>query len=325
MKYLLKVLISAVIAFVTLTLFCFFYYNTPVHYTNHDGSTDYIWDKNYYYSRLTEGFGYGKTNNEGLMNEYDYDESTKVDVLVMGSSHIENQYIPMKNNVVSLLNDWDFKHTYYNLGVAGHNFRTCIDNLDAALSKYNPQFVVIETDSILFDEYTINAVINNDVDEITSSTNKLVIALQHNPFLRLSLSQIDSFIDNNTKIQYQMAELNQEINEDKYNELFDYINNIIDKHNTKLIILYHPTILSYSKDTLTYQTPEESVTKFSKLCKENNIDFIDMGKRFQEEYLDNNIMPKGFFNSKVGFGHLNINGHKMLAQEILNIINKEAK
>ena len=323
MKCLLKVLISGLIAFIILSFFCAFYYNSPVHYTNNDGSTDYIWDSNYYYSRMTEGFGYGKTNNEGLMNEFDYTPGMNINVLVMGSSHIENQYIPMKDNVVSLLNDIDENNTYYNLGVSGHNFRTCISNLDSALSKYKPEYVIIETDSILFDDFTIDALINDDVDEISSSTNKLVIALQHNPFLRLALSQVDSFIKNNTQTQYQMSELNQEIDEDKYNELLKYINSIIEKYNTKLIILYHPTILSYTKDELIYQTPVETADLFNQLCKDNNIYFIDMGNIFQEEYETNNIMPKGFFNSKVGFGHINIEGHQMMAKEIYTLIKGE--
>ena len=102
--YTKRVLISGVIAFLVLTLFCFLYFNVPVHHVCLDGATDYVWEENKFYSRATEGVGYGRTNNEGYMNVYDYNENTVIDVLVMGSSHIEDQFIPLNNNMCTILN-----------------------------------------------------------------------------------------------------------------------------------------------------------------------------------------------------------------------------
>ena len=47
-KYLIKLFISAVVSFIIISLICFFYYNIPVHYTNNEGYTDYIWEKTKY-------------------------------------------------------------------------------------------------------------------------------------------------------------------------------------------------------------------------------------------------------------------------------------
>ena len=60
-----KVLSAGLVAGIILTAFCFLYYNVPVHVKCEDKTTDYVWEKNKFYSRGTEGFAMGKTNNEG--------------------------------------------------------------------------------------------------------------------------------------------------------------------------------------------------------------------------------------------------------------------
>ena len=129
---------------IALTLFSYLYYNPPIHSVCLDGATDYIWEKNMIYNRATEGIGYGKTNNEGYMNLYDYQSGMNIDVLVMGSSHLEAQFIPLEKNAVSLLNSKSQRTKAYNISISGHSFKVCVNNLEAALSKYKPEYVVIE-------------------------------------------------------------------------------------------------------------------------------------------------------------------------------------
>lgn len=320
MKWIVKLLCSTIVAFIVLGIFCLIYYNVPVHYNNPDGSTDYIWDSNYLYARMTEGIGYGKTNNEGLMNEFDYKEGMNIDVLVMGSSHIENQYIPMKDNVVSLLNDMDSEKTYYNLGVSGHNFRTCVSNLKSALDKYKPDYVVIETDTIMFDNNDIISVINGDFEKISSSSNKLLIALQHNPLIRLSVSQIESFIDNSLNIKYDIAYQNNNLDKEYTGKLLKYIDSVAKEFNCQVIILYHPTIMTYDRVGFKYQIPDKTVSSFAELCQQYDIDFLNMSERFETEYRKDFTLPYGFINSRTAFGHLNVEGHRMMAEEIYNLI-----
>lgn len=322
MNKITKALCALAISFLTLNIFCLFYYNTPVHYDNKDGSTDYYWDKNYYYARMSEGFGYGKTNNEGMMNEFDYENSTNINVLIMGSSHIENQYIPMQDNVVSLLNDSDPDRIYYNLGISGHNFKVCITNLEKALEKYNPEYVIIETDTVLYDSETIEQIISLAIPDIPSTRNPLSILLQHIPFVRLAVSQADSFIENNQKETTDINYLEQDFDSDNTTKLLNYIKNTAKKYNAEVVILYHPTIITYDKDGFTYQIPEKTVSQFKELCEEYDIAFLDMSERFQTEYQNNYTIPYGFANSKVAFGHLNIEGHKMMAEEILKLIKR---
>jgi hypothetical protein len=56
---------------------------------------------------------------------------------------------------------------------------------------------------------------------------------------------------------------------------------------------------------------------------------IDMSVRFLSEYQSNHILPEGFLNTSVGKGHLNQNGHRMVAdalfQELYPELSKEVQ
>ena len=50
---------------------------------------------------------------------------------------------------------------------------------------------------------------------------------------------------------------------------------------------------------------------------ENEIDFINMKQDFLEEYLDDNSLAYGFYNTEMGVGHLNKTGHRVIAKRLL--------
>lgn len=321
LKTISKISIAASLAFVVLSFFCSFYYNTPVHYPNPDGSTDYVWQKNYRYSRMTEGIGYGTTNNEGLMNEFDYEEGMAIDVLFLGSSHIENQFVPMSKNCVSLLNDMFASLTFYNAGVSGHNFKVCVDNLPYALYKYKPSYVVIETSSLIYDEETVNKMISGEIAEIESHNGGLLELLQKNPFIRLAYSQYQSFVKNQgADEEYQATE--KQLDETAVDKLMSYLNSAGIVNDCEIIILYHPTIDTIS-DILTYRLDEDVVRKFASIAEANGITFLDMTDKFNEEYENNHLLPYGFSNTAVGVGHFNIEGQRMIAEEIAKLMKED--
>lgn len=318
-----KVIVSLAIAFLVLNILSFFYYKIPVHNTNDDGSTDYVWDKNSLYIRTDEGIGFGKTNNEGYMNINDYDGD--VDILLMGSSHMEAQNVPIEKNVASLLNKSIPELETYNIGVSGHSLKVIFNNLDDALNKYKPKYAVLEISNLLLSDDYINNVLSGNVDEIESSSNKIVIFLQRFPFLRLVYSQIDKF---NSGEEYSVNDYSEETidyepNYDLMNELVKYAKNIGDKYNAKLIIMYHPP-LSINKDGEMIINTKTVSNKFSDICKENDVCFVDMTNRFLKEYQDNYIVPKGFNNTAIAYGHLNEEGHRMIADELTKVL-KEMK
>ena len=90
-------------AFVIVSAFCTLYYNLPAHNDAPGGATDYAWQEHKFYSRGNEGFAWGKTNNEGYVNTYDYSEDTEVDILMMGSSHAEAFNVAMEESTAAVL------------------------------------------------------------------------------------------------------------------------------------------------------------------------------------------------------------------------------
>lgn len=327
LKALGKIVVSGIIAFVILTLFCFFYYNIPAHNANRDGSTDYKWEANAFYSRGTEGFAWGKTNNEGFTNMFDYDDGMKIDILIMGSSHMEAYQVDMGQSTASKLNALLENETVYNIGVSAHNFLTCAGNLRAALNKYRPtKYVVIETASVSFSDKAITRAINEKTAELPSNDGGITGMLQKNPYLRLIYRQIKDY----KNLQAEEAESPEATagsdtaaSESLLDGLLQKMSVWAEEYSTKIIIVYHPGINIASNGTIELIADQNAIALFQRSCENNGILFLDMSDRFKEEYNSSYILPYGFSNSPVGKGHLNKYGHAMIAEELHDLILEE--
>jgi len=323
--YLGKIILSGINALVILTIFSYFYYNVPVHDYSAQGATDYKWESNVFYSRGTEGFALGRTNNEGYTNLFDYDEEVPIDVLVMGSSHMEAYQVAMNESTASRLNALLEVETVYNIGVSGHNFLVCAGNLEAAIEKYKPTgYVVIETSGISFLDDELISVINGSTEEVSTPSNGLVGRLQKNQYLRLLYKQIQNYNqdpDESTGIDIaSMSNAELENNTRLLEKLLQKMSSIAQKGNTKLIIAYHPGTKIEFDGKLRLVGDRDRIDDFKVLCDNNGIILLDMSERFTREYNENHILPYGFSNSSVGSGHLNKYGHKMMADELYKLI-----
>ena len=157
-NWLVKALLAGAAAFALLCLFCFFYYNVPVHYANPDGATEYKWEPGSFYSRGTEGFALGRINNDGFNNLRDHSPGERIDILLMGSSHMEAFNVAQDENTAAVLNTLFAGERYvYNIGTAGHTFLYCVKHLADALDVYAPAWVVIEAADLSFPAAEIEA------------------------------------------------------------------------------------------------------------------------------------------------------------------------
>jgi len=326
-KYIIKVVISGVLAWLCLTLFCTLYYNVPAHSENASGATDHAWEPHVFYSRATEGFAYGTTNNEGFNNMYDYTEETSVDVLVMGSSHMEAFQVGMSESTAGRLDALLEDETVYNIGVSSHGFQVCIANLENAILKYDPKkHIIIETYEVEFSDEVLTKALTGNIEEIPSGAdNKLLVLLQKNQYLRLAYKQLREFLnDRINDVDLSSESIAQSEKDDEL--LFDFIEKIglsirewSDK-GRQLIIVYHPRVTILEDGELRLEKNELAVRKFAEACEKNGILFLDMSDRFLAEYTKNYILPYGFSNSSVGSGHLNKYGHEMMAEELYKLI-----
>lgn len=324
-----KVLSAGLVAGIILTAFCFLYYNVPVHVKCEDKTTDYVWEKNKFYSRGTEGFAMGKTNNEGYMNRYDYNKSNNIEVLIIGSSHMEAYQVAKNESTASRLDDMLGGKKVYNIGTSAHDMMVCITNYNDALKKYKPsKYVVIETDSIRFNKTRIKNIIDGNYKELESYNGGIVGLLQRNPYLRLLYKQLKGTnnegedVVNNTPSEMDMIGMTEE-EKVLWDKIIERISKESNKYGVKTIIMYHPTIQLKEDGSLLVNKDYSYTESYNDICKKYGIELLDMTNRFIVEYDNNKVLPYGFINSSVGVGHLNKYGHAMVAEELYDLISKE--
>lgn len=108
--------------------------------------------------------------------------------------------------------------------------------------------------------------------------------------------------------------------QEQLNLLLQKINNAANDNNVKLIIFFHPRLLINEDGTAIPTTDPESLQLFTSACANTNIIFIDMSDIFIKASNTSYIFPHGFSNTPIGAGHMNIHGHKMVAEELARVI-----
>lgn len=320
-----RVAVSGALAFLALTAFCLLYYNVPSHTENADGSTDFKWEPGVFYSRGTEGFASGRTNNEGFVNTFDYNDDTHIDVLIMGSSQMEGFNVSENETTAARLDEMLGGGTAYNIGISSHTFSMCCGNLEAALEKYRPSYVVIETGTCVFSERSLQAVIDGAVKDLDSKAGGLLGLLQRNQYLRLLYSQFTNYRDKaaNAPVDADEMPKGSIINDaGLLSLLLKKISDTARAHGSTLVILYHPGTALAQDGSLELTGSEDAASQFAELCPEYGIIFLDMSERFISEYERGYILPYGFANTPVGSGHLNKYGHEMIAEELYKIVSE---
>ncbi|GHV73294.1 hypothetical protein AGMMS49940_05960 [Spirochaetia bacterium] len=329
-----KIIIAGIIAVLILSIPCLVYYNFSIGIPTKEGPTDSVYEKHSYYSRAVEGFGYGRMNNEGFNNIDDYNEQP-VDILLIGSSQMEGFQVPQDKTTASLLNKlFSGKEYVYNIGIGGHNFSIVASNFETAIKRYAPKkYVIIETGSIQFSMQTLVDIIKYKIPENIPESNMRgpraflrTTFLKNILYVRLFVYQVRKFRDKATKGKSGgLDEFNKDDYLEKINMVMQRLNQTTIENNTRLIIFYHPHLTLNKDGSASANTNDEYLDAFKAACINNDIYFIDMTDVFMQEYQTNHILPHGFANTAVGAGHLNKNGHRIIANELFRRINEIEK
>lgn len=337
-KRLVQVFCSLFLSFLILNAVCFFYYNVPVHSESESGSTDYVWEKGKFYSKGTEGFAWGRTDEKGF-NNLTAENGVRPEILIMGSSHTEAFNVAQNESYSYLLNelvvssgmDWNT----YNIGISGHRITTCFNNFERAVNEFQPsEYVVVEvsTTELTMDE--INQISEGTVKKIHSSANPILVFLQKIPFVRCVYYQIDKMgfdVKNTNNIVHKeknvKAEVNNTTNPDsgnEYNEalnlLMKNLNSVAEKNGVKIIILLNSNLSINKNGEVISPDKNEKEEAFEYACLDNGIGYLDMHSAYSEMYNETHCLPHGFSNTAVGEGHLNKHGHKAVAEALYNYI-----
>lgn len=319
----LKFIPAGFVAFLILTLLCFVYYHIPVHSSSQIGATDYAWEAGAYYNKMTEGIGYGRMNNEGFNNLRDFNEQN-IDMLLMGSSQMEGTNVPQTRTSVALLNDFFNENKFvYNIGVSGHDFIHIAGNLEAAVRRYKPRdYVIFEIMSVMFDIKALDNVLEHAVKRIPSNDHGILYYLQKIPYLRLLYYQYRNIRGQaeDDELVTISPSLDKDIYPQKLNAVFARLRQISEDNNVKLLIFYHPRMILNKDGSTSATTDSEYLDVFKNICAANGVSFVDMTDVFINAYNTRHILPHGFLNTAVGAGHLNKNGHAMIAAELYSRI-----
>ena len=321
-----KAFIAGTTALCVANIFCFFYYNLPVHYTNQTGATDYYWDENHFSSRGTEGFAATKTDENGFVNTYPYKKES-IDVLVMGSSHAEGFNVNSDENFTYILNskfhEKGLDKYAYNIGTSGHDFLRCLRNLENAFAVYAPkEYIVIEATSIDYDIEKLEQLNNGTYDTFESYNSGLVYTLQKIDFFRLIYAQLNNYIKNN-KVE-DKQNVSEKTISSEYIQLLESAlckaSQTTFDNGCKLIVVYTSELeTDYNGHTILQKyTPKQEI--FKSICQKYNIEFVDMHSAYKEMYMQTFHLPRGFSNTAVGKGHTNKYGHSCIAQTLYDIM-----
>jgi hypothetical protein len=328
-----KFIFAGITAFLFLNVFCLVYYNIPGHISGATGATDYVYPNFTRYSQLVEGFSYGKLNNEGYNNIDDY-KSQKIDILLMGSSHIEGMNVSQRETAASVLNVLLKARYTYNIGFSTHDFLRNLNNLKDAIGYYKPQgYVVLEIQNIIFSVQELESVIYSQMERLPSFDHGVLSHLQRIPYLRLGYRQIkflsglhvvdmlNFFKRNNSESENDSNSMNWEQTTILLDSLMARTRRICIDNKIDFIIVYHPHLTMQKDGSVSTDYSNKYLVKLKDACNNNGIYFIDMTDAFIAEYNKNFLLPHGFLNTAVGSGHLNRTGHRLIAHELFQQIN----
>jgi hypothetical protein len=254
----------------------------------------------------------------------------------MGSSHMEGFQVPQDKTTTAVLNKLlNAAKDVYNIGISGHSFPVVAGNLPVAIKRYAPEYVIIETGSIQFDLQTLTDIMTPDMELVIpeSNTGGIVSLLKNSfikrvPYIRLFSYQIVTFINNATakNVSTKSAGHQDALISDDYlrviNMVMQHLHQISVDNSSKLLIFYHPHLTLNKDGSTSVNTDNEYLNAFKTACINNDIYFIDMTDIFMEQYQTSHILPYGFSNTAVGAGHLNKNGHRIIAHELFRRINE---
>ncbi len=316
-----KFILSGVVAIIVLSLFCLIYSYSGIHVTNSSGATDYKWQPNQYKATMTEGNAWMKLDENGFNNlNSNIDD---IDILLMGSSHMEAINIKQEYNVSELLNK-SLNYHVYNIGMSGHQMYNVVNNYSKALEYYHPKkYAIVEIDSVELNEPLMKNVVDGEFSKIVSHDSGIVFYMQKIPAIKRIYKQVQDWIEAEKKDDSIAKK--QSYSNDYDNNLKNFLS-IISKESSNNgitpIIFYHPSENLDKDGNVYYSTDLDKLNSFKNACSNLNIVFIDMTQSFEKLYKEEHKLAHGFNNTHVGSGHLNIDGHRIISNEIVKIINE---
>lgn len=329
-----KFFISFILATCVLSVFIYFYRHS-MGKVNEYQTTDDKWYPNQFCSNMEEGFAWIRFDENGFNNSYPK-KKENIDILLIGSSHLEAIQMKSEENICYLLNNYFLDYYSYSIGMSGHFLPTNINNLTNAYNYYKPQkCLAIECGIIKLKSNELKSVLNgtfkrripNDkgINYYIKNYTPLFKTLGQKIVGQINLWEEKSYASilnkNNTKETIKLDEKEETVYCKVLNNFLAFARKSV-PDEIPLIIFYHPSYTLQPDGSIKNNTDKWYQEIFAKACKNNNIIFIDTDNDLQELYKTRHILPYGFINTAVGTGHLNKYGHEVIAKRLAKEIMK---
>lgn len=303
--------------FAVVNALCFFYERQPGWLDTPNGAAPSVWRPEALILHGTEGYGVARVDRNGFLNP----EGTLADryVLMMGSSHTQGKEVRPAQRYSTLVNSYfseeDGLLTVYNIASDGNFLPSQIRHFGAALAAFpNAGAITMEIGSTDVTPQELRDAQNQAAYAPVSfdSAGRLKGTVKESlPLLSLLKKNIQT-------LRAKAAE-GDEGPYDYETELDATLSLIRSEFDGPIAFVYHPTTEIQPDGSLKLGY-SDTWDIFCRVCEKNGIDVIDTGPRFARLYETEGQLPYGFANTTPGSGHLNAQGHRILAEEIISYL-----
>ncbi len=313
-----------------LNLFVLLYCHSGVHVRDKSGATDYRWEPYQWKTTLEEGFTAMRMDVNGYNNRPQDCRESPPDILLMGSSQVEGVHVRQSQALPSLLNERFPEYHTYSIGVSGHTIYHCMNNLQAAYSKFRPKrYIFLVTDTIELTERDMTKVISGNWVRIPSYDSGLFYRIQKiAPAVKMLYKKLVDWHQAGKSSKHTPESCLHQNNEfEDFNDILwkflGIAENILCRTQCQLVIIYQPPTKIDRRGN--YLEAEASAVRenFGQVCLKLGIGFIDMTASFKQLYHRKNVLAHGFANTAVGAGHLNAEGYQVIANSIVDYLSQE--
>lgn len=318
----IKATIAGVLAFLILNVIVRFYYYIPYNVECESGATDYKFPAEFRGFNGTEGFVSIRLDENGYNNE---SVPENIDVLCMGSSNTLAYCVKPGYGWPALLNKSLEKEgkEAYNIGMFAHSWLTCNNNLENALKEFQPKdYVVVECLQEKWELESLQALVNGEYKELNDVADKKMQIIKKFPYLQLVGHQVKLMRSYKNEISNDAEDTDTNGPSEEYknllNQLFEKIYTEVSRYGCNYVLLYNPSVIDVDKKGKAYSDHDERYLSLLKeMCDEYKFIFVDMTPYYLEAYEHDFVLTSGFYNTKMGYGHINRDGHRIIA-EVLN-------
>lgn len=330
--FFIKVVIAGSLAVAIISVISIFYNYTGVHIDNKVGTTDYTWESGQIRTNMTEGFAWIRLDDYGFNNTSENAEkamSEGVDILLMGSSHMEAMQVSENENLGALLNKKLEDTNTYNIGMSGHDVYRVMANVDTAVTVYQPkEFLIMEIDEIALDMEEMMAVLDGTAKKIPSYDSGIVYQMQKIPAIKWIYKSLDEWMSQSKStagnvlkvFAAEEAGLEAKAYRKVLEQFLELCKQACEKTGCTPIIFYHQQGEILANGEVIFPIDEADLQLFADICEEKGIIFVNMIPAFVRLYEETKKLPHGFANTYVGSGHVNAHGHDVFAEELVKVI-----